>query len=152
MTNLKIDIQKIIKDAKVKVDFLLLAKQGKLPMRPTGWNILIEPVEPPRKSAGGIEYVEQTRDIASIQTNCARVLALGPTAFEGKTSSGIELSKLSDEIKTPGDMVGRWIIYQKHTGQASILRRPLEGKKLMNITASEILDLVDDPNDFLFWV
>lgn len=116
-----------------------------LPMQPMFWHVLIEPMRPKQQSKGGLILAEETTRVEEILTTIGRLVAIGPAAFQGKTESGIDLSKDIDR----DTLVGRWVMYAKHTGQEIKLR---SGHRLMLMNDSELLAFVDDPEEFRHWI
>lgn len=134
---------------------------ARMPLRVISWQILVEPWTPPKKVRGFYIPKEATQ-VQEIQTHVGRVLQVGKTAFTGKTESGVLLSDIDDHLTDPKQLVGQWVIYQRHTGQKLNLCRYIkDGRKLrltkedqktlLILTDTEILALADDPFDYQFW-
>jgi co-chaperonin GroES (HSP10) len=144
-----IDIDQLARQAQrdqVKVDYL----KEKLPLRPIGWQILLEPQEPKKTSAGGIIIADAAQQVEEITITVGRVLRVGPTALQGKTSSGVNLADLDPSIQKVDDLIGMYVIYQRYTGSTITLRRT--GKKLLLLTVTELLAIAEDPDELLFYV
>src|SRR3954470_639267 len=54
--------------------------------RPFGERVLVQIRSPKRKSAGGIMLPDEVRDTEKWNTQVAKVIALGPTAFKSRTT------------------------------------------------------------------
>lgn len=128
-----------------------LLKLDRLPVQPAGWNILVEPMTPKQTSEGGIMLVSESQMAEEVNTTVGRVIACGPTAMQGKTNSGIEIRDFTDDIQKPADLKGRYVIYQKHTGQDVVLKK-YGDRKLKLLTVTELLAVVDDPDDLRFYL
>lgn len=107
------------------------------PLEVASWNILIE-MQKPKDRMGRFVKVDSQRETEQYLTVVGRVLLCGPTALSGKTESGIPLNELTATIKTPEDLIGKFVICQRYTGNDQFFA-PIPGKKLRYITATEIL-------------
>jgi hypothetical protein len=118
------------------------------PLEIAMWNILIEMVRPKSKFGGLIEKTAGQMQAEEYLSKIGRVILVGPTAMEGKTESGIALKDLTATIKTPEQLIGKYIIQQVHTGQ-DVWFAPLPGKKLKLISATEIMAVTTNPTMFM---
>lgn len=107
------------------------------PLEVASWNILIEMQRPKDRMGRFIKTAEQI-NTEQYLTVVGRVLLCGPTALSGKTESGIPLNELTATIKTTTDLIGKFVIVQRYTGN-DLFFAPIPGKKLRYITATEIL-------------
>lgn len=107
------------------------------------WNILIE-MRRPKNKMGRFVKVESQLTTEQYLTTVGRVLMCGPTALEGRTTSGIDLSHLTRKIKTPEELVGKFVILQRYTGN-DLHFAPNPAIKLRLITAGEILAVTSMP-------
>ena len=121
-----------------------------VPFEPALWMILVVPLKPRRKSDGGIEVVDVSQEAEGFQNTVGRVIAAGPAAFEGKTTSGIELSHFTREISTPEQLLGRYVMYQRNVGQELTLRRSGEVVKVLKVT--EVLGVTNNPHAWKFYI
>lgn len=115
----------------------------KFPMEVAGWNILIE-MRRPKNKMGRFVKVETQITNEQYLTTVGRVLMCGPTALQGKTSSGIDLSAVTATIKTAEDLVGKFVVIQRYTGN-DLPFVPNPAIKLRFITISEILGVTPMP-------
>lgn len=147
----KIDIDAIARKAQrdAKVGNVDLLKAG-IPLQMTYWNIVAEPKEPKTTSDGGIELASSVAERQAIQITVARVLACGPGAFAGQTSSGIPLSEMAEGVKCAADLIGKYVIHQKYTGLLLTTRQ--HQRKLLILTNTEILAITDDPDYWEFYL
>lgn len=122
--------------------------RANLPIRTWTWHVLVEPIRPKQTTKGGIIVTTDAQKAKEIQTTIGLVRDVGPTAFQGKTASGIDLSVFSHEIRTAQDLIGRYVSYQRYTGNLYELKN---GRRLIMITDSEILGEVPNPDEFLFY-
>lgn len=115
-------------------------------LEPCMWNLLVEPLKPKEETSGGIILVQEAQQAQEVNTTTALVLACGPTAFDGKTNSGIVLKDLTPKIQKASDLVGKYISFQKFTGQIHILiDNDDEDRKVIVMTNTEVLCIVHKP-------
>lgn len=116
-----------------------------------GWvNIVVEPVKPKTVSDGGLELVELSQEAEEIQCTIARVLKAGPASMAGVTAAGIPLKDFRPDIQTPEDLVGKYVVYQQHSGQVLTLRKT--GQKIRVLRVTDLLGVTDDPNAWKFYI
>lgn len=115
-----------------------------LPGNPMYWFILVEPMLP-KKTHGVIHLSQETQKVEQIQCTIGRVVAIGPSAFTGKTPAGNDLSLDVDRA----DVVGQWFMYAKHVGQEIKLRT---GHRLILMEDSDLMMRVNDPEEFRHWL
>lgn len=108
------------------------------------WGLLIEMVRP-KNRMGRFLKVESQVQAEQYLTVVGRVLQCGPVAMEGKTESGIPLNQLTATIKTPEQLIGKYVIIQRYTGN-DLYFAPMPGKKLRYITVTEILGVTTVPS------
>lgn len=150
----EIDIDAAARQAKLessgpRVDFIAEGLPGGM----AHWNIAVEPKRPKSMSDGGIALASTVEERQAIQITVGRVIQCGPSAFEGKTSSGIPLNVLAKGVERPEDLIGRYIVHQRFTGLQLTVRRT--GQKVLFITNTEILFVFDkgaDPDYFEFYL
>jgi hypothetical protein len=118
------------------------------PLEVAMWNILIEMVRPASKFGGLIHKTPGQLQAEEYLSVIGRVIACGPSCMEGKTESGILLKDLTATIKTPEDLIGKYVIHQRHVG-ADIWFAPLPGKKLKIITVTEVIAVTTNPTMFM---
>src|SRR6266852_3006504 len=82
---------------KVQLPDLLL---DGIPFMPAYWYVIVEPLKPRTMSDGGLEVVDLSQEAEGYQMTVGRVLNCGPAAFEGRTTSGIDLSRFTNEISS----------------------------------------------------
>lgn len=117
---------------------------------PSLWHIVIEPLKPRTTSDGGIEVVDVSQEAESYAVTIGRVLRCGPAAFEGRTTAGIDLSHFTNEISSPGQLIGKYVVYQHHVGQELTLRRTGQKVKVMKVT--DLLGVTEDPHAWKFYI
>jgi co-chaperonin GroES (HSP10) len=120
---------------------------NRFPVRPFNWNLIIEPLKPKETSRGGIYIPEEAQSVEKVQTTVGRVIAVGPTAFTGKSQSGVDMSRFSHTITDPQDLIGRHVIYARYTGSQVKLKG---GKTLLIIDDTNILCDISDPELLVF--
>jgi hypothetical protein len=132
-----------------RIDLLKIIQADQLngtenfPLEVAMWQILIE-MQRPKDRMGRFIKVETQRENEQYLTTVGRVLMVGPTAMSGKTESGIPLDQLTATIKTPEQLVGKYVIIQRYTGN-DLFFAPWPVKKLRYITATEILSVTKVP-------
>lgn len=146
-----VNIDRLAREAKKEadnkgIDYVKHARE--LPIKPFNWQIIIEPQRPKETSKGGIIITDTAKEVAQVQTTVGRIIAVGPTAFCGKTQSGVELSKFSPDIKTPQDLIGRYVLYQRYTGLEVKFKR---GQRMIVMDDTNILCDVPNPDELLFY-
>lgn len=133
----------------INEDDLLL---GRLPLSPFLWNILLEPIKPISKK-GLIELPKSAQDVEEIHITIARVLAVGPLAFQNNTEGGLDMRRFSHTITRPHDLIGRYVMHKRYAGNNMLVKLPSGGrKKLLLIDDDSLLGDVDDPQDFVFYL
>jgi hypothetical protein len=120
------------------------------PFTPALWMIVVEPLAPREMSDGGIAVVDLSQEAESYQVTVGRVLKAGPAAMEGKTAGGVELCNFTDSIRTRDQLIGVYVVYQKHVGQDLTLRKTGQIVKAMKLT--DTLGVTDDPYAWKFYV
>jgi hypothetical protein len=138
--------QAYMKKTEPEVDLL----EDGFPFEPAFWNIVVEPIKARTVSDGGIEVPDVATQADGIQLTVCRALKCGPTAFEGKTVSGIALKDFLPGIDCAEKLVGRYFIHQLHTGQELTLRKT--GKTIRVLKLTDLLGETGDPNAWKFYV
>lgn len=115
-----------------------------------GWGIVIKPLAPRTKSDGGILLAQPTVDAQTYAITVGKVVGIGPTALEGKTSSGIELAHLARDIRKPEDLLRKFVMHQKFTGVEA--KRRDTGSKLLVLEITNLVMIVPDPDKWVFMV
>lgn len=140
VTRLAANALKLVAAARARPDLL---KVG-IPGAPTLWHIAVEPLTPNEKLGDGtLVKAEMTQEVEKYLTNIGRVISCGPEALVGTTESGCELSHVTDKIRTREDLVGKYVVYMKHSGTRMKLRDYRQD--ILVLTISEILMVTDDP-------
>lgn len=121
-----------------------------IPIAPLFWSLIVEPLEPKQRTAGGLYLAEQSKEVEKIQCTIGRVLRVGSQCFKGKTSSGIVLADdpLVQSLK-PGD----YVLFARYTGQQIKLRQPVGDDRLVIVLSdTELLGVVSEPERIRFWI
>lgn len=108
------------------------------------WRVVIEPWEPPKRTAGGIELPEEAIQTQRNMTTVGKIVGMGSLCYKTQTASGLSLA---DEANKPG--VGDWVLFGTYAGQRVRMKN---GKQFVVINDDEILGVVDSPEDFHFYV
>ena len=120
------------------------------PFTPALWMIVVEPLQPREESDGGIAVVDLSQEAEAFQMTVGRVLKAGPASFDGQTTGGVKLSNFTADIQKPDDLIGKYVVYQKHVGQELTLRKTGQVVKVMK--ATELLGVTDDPYAWKFYI
>lgn len=124
---------------------------SKIPLTVCYWHILVEPVAPSDTLGDGVlAKAGMTAEAEQYMINMGKVLACGPAALKGKTESDIPLTEIAPGIERAEDLVGKTVVYQKHTG--TVLRIRGTDQQVLLLTATEILAITDDPNFWVFYL
>lgn len=111
-----------------------------IPVQAILWRILIQPLPPLQRNAGGvIELPDQVQNADATLTAIGRVLQLGHFAFKSTTQAGLALSEEPFKPK-----VGDYVLHETYAGQEIRLR---DGMKLRMLLDTEILAIVKDPDE-----
>jgi hypothetical protein len=157
MASAKIDIDALARQAQRDVKAGVTAPVAQPPREPLSievlnaktlnWCILVEPREISEKLGTGVLVKSEiSKEIEEIKTTIGRVIDLGPTALDGKTPSGIQINKVALGIESREDLLGKWVLYQRYTGHA--VRNARLGRTVVVLTISELLMVVDNPDDW----
>lgn len=120
------------------------------PFTPALWMIVVEPLTPREVSDGGIAVVDLSQEAESYQMTVGRVLKAGPASFEGQTTGGVRLGNFTDDIQRRDDLIGKYVVYQRHTGQELTLRKT--GQVVMAMKLTDLLGVTDDPYAWKFYI
>ena len=104
---------------------------------PSGYRILVLPLTPKSKSAGGIIFSQESLDKARIATTCGYVLKMGDLAYKDKEKFGQPWCKLGD-----------WVIFARYAGS----RLPIEGGEVRILNDDEVLGTISDPESVLHYI
>ncbi len=115
-----------------------------LPLRAILWYVMIEPVEPPEETSGGIVIASSAREAEEIMITVGKIVQLGSLCFTGRTSSGLCLADETDKPK-----VGDYVLYQRYTGQRIKFR---DGRQVLLLQDHELLAKVDDPSNLRYHI
>jgi co-chaperonin GroES (HSP10) len=150
MSKATINIDKLARDAmrdtKAETDYV--KHPEKLPVRPFIWQVVIEPKRPKETSDGGIVIARDAQKIQEVQTTIGVVVALGPLAFTGKSQSGADMSRFSEHLQKPKDLIGVAVLYQRYTGLNVHLKN---GRKLLVLDDTNLMCDVPLPDEILFY-
>lgn len=106
--------------------------------RPQLWRMLVAPVQPKKKSAGGIIIVDETQDAEEVLAFIGKVLAVGPLV--GKKP---EWPEGCYDVK-----VGDWVVFGRHAGQ----RFKFKGVNLLMIDDDSVIGKCDGPEGFRIYL
>ena len=117
-----------------------MLEPSEIPVQSILWRILVQPLPPMKKNAGGvIELPDRVQDAEQIRTAIGQVLQLGHFAFKSTTQAGLALA---EEPHKP--VVGDFVLYETYAGQEIVLKN---GKKLRIVLDTEVLAIVKEPDE-----
>lgn len=117
-----------------------MLESDEIPLQTILWRILVQPLPPRKKNAGGmIVMPKSTQDAEEYKTSIGQVIQLGHFAFKSVTQAGLSLA---DEPYKP--KAGDFVLHETYAGQIIDLRN---GKKLRLLLDTEVLAVVTDPED-----
>jgi len=106
--------------------------------QPTGYRLLIKPVEIKQHSAGGIALPEMAQKAQEHLRHIGQVAAMGPEAYAHEKFTG------------PWCRPGDWIAYGQYAGQTLTVRGPDGPVQYRLINDDEVLAVVD-PNAMMVY-
>jgi len=101
--------------------------------------IIVTPIEPPKKSAGGIEYGSETLAAERAMTTVGQVAKVGSLCFTALTKDGLDYAHEKHKFS-----VGSWVVYKKHAGQQLFVRQKGDGSRLDSRSAPRYLIMTED--------
>lgn len=113
---------------------------SRVPVRPVGWRILVEPVEIKRQTAGGIVLAEEAVKAQEYLRYIGKVLEVGPLAY-GDTKFREHPNREAHSWCKAGDHIA----FGRHAGQEVVVNTADGRKKLRVINDDEVLAVIDDP-------
>jgi hypothetical protein len=145
----RIQGEQVERDLAERVDLIKMhARDPALfPLECGMWHILLQKWTPSAKM-GIIEKTATQMQAEEYLTVIGKVIMCGPTAFEGKTESGIPLNQLCASVQKPQDLIGKYVLHTPYTG-TDVYFAPLPSIKLKFITATEILAVTTMPSMFM---
>lgn len=134
-------------------DSLIDQLKSRSKLRAHLWYVLIAPLKPKQKSSGGlIEIPESAQTIEEINITIGEVLQVGPLAYQNNTKGGLDMRRFSHDIEKPSDLVGRYVMYKRHTGLNVMMKQPDGDRaKFLLLDDDAVICDVDDPSDFVFY-
>jgi co-chaperonin GroES (HSP10) len=109
-----------------------------------GWKVLVEPKAGKTLSKGGID-VTATIDAQEHLAYIGKLVAVGEAAFMTKTTGGLDMSQWKARPQ-----IGDYVIYPPYGGLK--IRRAGEASELRLLNDTDIMALIDNPDDFYAWV
>lgn len=120
-----------------------------LPLVPMFWHIIVEPLVPKKQTQSGLIISDGARKVEQIQNTVGRVLIVGPLAFGGTTSSGLQLSR-DDNARNL--KAGDYVLFARYTGQEVKFTKENHDRTIIILSDTELLALVRDPSVIRFWI
>lgn len=110
-----------------------------------GWKVLVEPKRGKEETESGLD-ISATVDAQEHLVYIGKILEIGESAFTARTQGGIDMSEWRVRPQK-GDSV----IYQPYTGMR-IRRKGDNGKFLMLMNDTDIMAIIDDPDQYYSWI
>lgn len=116
------------------------------PINPTGWRLLVDPIDVKDTTDGGIALAEETIRAKRTQRWAAKVIAMGPLAYKDVDKFGI------NGVPVPWCKVGDIVGIPQYAGQPVIVKINGEPYEFRLMNDDEVLAVITDPDavDFNF--
>jgi len=120
--------------------------EGALP-KPSGFRLLIQPIDVAETSAGGIALVTDTQEAQRYNRYVGKVMAIGPDAYHAqRTVSGGSLMFPTGPWCREGD----WVVFSQYSGAAiNVCDTEGEVVSLRFINDDSVLAVADTPEALL---
>lgn len=110
--------------------------------RPTGYRLLIEPIQVEAKTESGFLLPEVAKKAKEVLRYIGKVVAIGPEAYKHDKFEGGRWCE-----------VGDWIAYGQYAGQEIAIKNQTSGVTLFRIiNDDEVLAKIPDPKAVLIYV
>jgi co-chaperonin GroES (HSP10) len=110
------------------------------PVRPTGWRILVEPIEVQRQTAGGILLAEESVKAQEYLRYIGKVVEVGELSYRDP-----KFRPHPNAPHAPWCKVGDYIAHGKYAGQEVIANVEGQQKRYRLLNDDEVLAVIDDP-------
>lgn len=108
-------------------------------MKPILWHLMVEPIEPPKETAGGIALPDETVEANERMAFVGKVLALGSLAYKSTPQPGMDFSA---EPNKP--QVGDYIVFGRHSGQRVEFR---SGRAIVFLNDTDVKGVCDSAQE-----
>lgn len=109
-----------------------------------GWKVLIEPKRGKTQTEGGID-VSVTEQAQEHLAYIGKIVAMGEAAFSARTQGGIDMAEWKARPQ-----VGDFVMFQPYGGM--MVRPTGEQKPLRLMNDTDIVAIIDSPDDFYSWI
>jgi len=113
---------------------------------PTGWRILVEPIDVEEVSDGGIVLPEEVQRAKEHLRYIGRVISMGPLCYKHSKFQNPGTTKSDEWCK-----VGDWIAYGRYDGQDIIVKSEKGRKPLRLLNDDSVLAVIKDPKSVLIY-
>lgn len=108
--------------------------QADLLPKPTGWRLLLEPMQIEQVTKGGIVLPEESQQYAEAECSIGKVVRLGPDCYKAA------------KFSAPWCREGDYVLHARHVGQKIQVRHPDGGsKKYLLINDDDVRATIPDP-------
>lgn len=109
--------------------------------KPSGWRILIEPIEVKSKTRGGLDLPDSVLEAQEYMRYVGHVVSLGPEAYRHRKFGE------GGAWCTPGD----WVIYGRYAGQEMLIRGETRIHTFRFVNDDEILGITESPEKLIIY-
>lgn len=99
-------------------------------IQPMGWNLLVRPLSPPEK-IGNVHIADETRELVEYTTCVARVISIGPLAWNRPDMQGGNYPE-----------IGQYVTYPRYAG----LKYVIDGIKYLMLVDEDVKAIVPAPD------
>lgn len=117
---------------------------SEVPVKPTGWRMLIDPIEIPEMTEGGIALPDEHIKAQQYLRYAGTVLAMGDLCY-----SDPKFADSDGRIK-PWCTVGDIVTFGRHAGQPVIVKQDGEPNQYRLMNDDEIMAVISDASALVF--
>lgn len=114
--------------------------------KPTGYRMLVKPLQDAKRSAGGIILADESQKYADVACFVGQVMAQGDECYSGR----------DDRFSNgPWCQVGDWVAYARHVGQTVKMKNssnPEDDDEYMIINDEDVRAVVPDPSQIRMYL
>lgn len=115
-----------------------------LPVSPSGWNLLIQPIEVKTHTESGIALPPESVKAQEYLRYVGKVVAAGPLCYQDEKFFRKNLN--GPDTHHPFCKVGDWVMFGRHAGQDVVGRTDGKVNRYKLVHDDEIKAVVSDPN------
>lgn len=115
-----------------------------VPVQPSGWRILVEPVEIQKQTSGGIILADEAVRAQEYLRYFGRVVSMGPLCY-----CNDRFKPHQNAAIVPWCKVGDMVIFDRHAGQEVIQKRGDEVVRYRVINDDNVLGVITDESSIV---